>query len=422
VGEFLSVSEALELLLTEFKPVDFETLQLKDSFGRVLAKTIISEIDLPVFTNSSMDGFAVRAEDLKNASTSQPMKLRVVADIPAGEITTIRLESGQAARIMTGAPLPAGADAVTPIENTDHHQIRHKPDSDLPQDVMVFQKVSGGDYIRLQGQDVQRGEEVLLAGTKIKPQDIGFLAMLGVDQLQVYRRPKIALISTGDELVPLGQSLQPGKIHDSNAYTLSALVRRVGGEPIYLGILSDKEEAVRMGLDHAVNAGADLILSTAGVSVGAFDFVRQVVETHGQLSFWRVNMRPGKPLAFGSYRGTPFIGLPGNPVSAFVGFEVFVRPALLKLSGLSITDRPTVKVKLEEFISSDGRQSYLRAIVRPDKSGWIARLTGHQGSGNMRSLVQANALLIIPSGVKSLPVGAETEAWLLDGAVEDQYY
>ncbi len=210
--------------------------------------------------------------------------------------------------------------------------------------------------------------------------------------------------------------LEFGKIHDSNAYTLSALITRDNGDPVYLGIVPDREQAVREFLVESVNKDADLILSSAGVSVGAFDFVRTVVQSDGVLDFWQVNMRPGKPFAFGNFQGVPFIGLPGNPVSAFVGYEVFVRPAIRKLAGMNESPRKPIKAKIFEDINSDGRESYLRAVVKSHNGEWIARLTGHQGSGNLLSLVQANALLIIPSGVKSLPSGTEVEAWLFDSS------
>jgi molybdopterin molybdotransferase len=238
--------------------------------------------------------------------------------------------------------------------------------------------------------------------------------MLGEAEVRVHRTPRVAVFSTGDELLPAGLPLSPGKIYDSNTYTLVSLVERYGGRPVNLGIVPDREEAVRESLDRAAREQVDLIVSSAGVSVGAFDFVRTVVEGEGHLSFWRVNMRPGKPLVFGDYRSIPFFGLPGNPVSAFVGFEVFVRPALMKMSGLGDWSRPAQPVELEEAVESDGRESYLRGVVSHHDGRWVAHLTGHQGSGNLRSLVQANALLLIPSGVKSLPVGARVNAWLLD--------
>jgi molybdopterin molybdotransferase len=224
----------------------------------------------------------------------------------------------------------------------------------------------------------------------------------------------VAILSTGDELLPAEAQLAPGKIHDANSYTLIALVEACGGEAINLGIVADDPDAVQACLDKAAAEKVDLILSSAGVSVGALDFVRSVVEQKGSLDFWRVNMRPGKPLVFGHYLGIPFAGLPGNPVSAYVGFEVFLRPALLKLQGMRNLYRPIWRARLIEEVNSDGRESYLRAIVERQSGEMVARLTGHQGSGNLRSLVQANALLIIPSGVKSLPSGARLDAWMLD--------
>jgi molybdopterin molybdotransferase len=215
-------------------------------------------------------------------------------------------------------------------------------------------------------------------------------------------------------LIPVGEPLKSGQIHDSNAYTLSALITRDYGNPEYLGIVPDNEDSVRKFLETAVANSADLILSSAGVSVGVFDYVRTVVENDGELTFWRVNMRPGKPVAFGSFQGVPFIGLPGNPVSAFVGYEVFVRPAILKFSGITEVPRYRIRARLMDGIKSDGRESYLRGILKYDNNEWLAQLTGHQGSGNLLSLVQANALLIIPPGVKSLAPGAEVDAWLLD--------
>jgi molybdopterin molybdotransferase len=239
--------------------------------------------------------------------------------------------------------------------------------------------------------------------------------MLGVAQVAVARRPRVAVISTGDELLPAEARLSPGKIRDANSYMLCGLVEDCGGQALNLGIVPDHPGAVLSALDQAIRENVDLIVSSAGVSVGALDFVRSVVETSGHLEFWRVNMRPGKPLAFGHYRNTPFFGLPGNPVSAFVGFEVFVRPALLKLQGLQALLRPTWRVRLLEPVESDGRESYLRAKVTMQSGEPVARLTGHQGSGNLHSLVQANALLLIPSGVKSLPSGGLVDAWMMTG-------
>ena len=410
----ISVNEALQRLLSSFHPVQSESILLSESAGRVLYEGVKSEIDLPLFTNSSMDGFAVRSIDVSKASKNHPVTLSIVEDIPAGKIPSIHLEENQSSRIMTGAPIPSGADAVIPVEDTDQYDLKSRSSYDLPPAITVYRAVGPGDYIRHKGEDVKKNEVVLHANSPLKPQELGILAMLGKAQISVYRRPKIIILSTGDELVPVEVPLQSGQIHDSNAYTLSALIERDFGDPEYLGIVSDNEDSVREFLITAVAKSADLILSSAGVSVGVFDFVRTVVQSDGNLNFWRVNMRPGKPIAFGDFQGVPFIGLPGNPVSAFVGYEVFVRPAILKLSGIQDMPRYRIKAKLIEDIESDGRESYLRGIIHLKNDEWIARLTGHQGSGNLLSLVQANALLIIPSGVKSLAAGAEVDAWLLD--------
>ncbi len=411
----ISVSEAIQRLLSSFSPVAIEEVPLLQAAGRVLSKKIKSDINLPLFTNSSMDGFAVRAEDVEGAREDQPVILNVVEDIPAGKRPSKKIGNNQTARIMTGAPLPDGANAVVPIEDTDQYNSDSRTQSYLlPAEIKVRRSVSEGDYVRLVGEDVTSGEVVLEPNSRLRPQDLGLLAMLGISQISVFRRPRIIILSTGDELLPVDVPLQLGKIHDSNAYTLSALISRDGGTPEYLGIVPDQEQAVRDSLETAVKHDADLILSSAGVSVGAFDFVRSIIQSDGELEFWQVNMRPGKPVAFGNFQGVPFIGLPGNPVSAYVGYEVFGRPAILRLSGVENTIRSRIRIKIGEDIKSDGRESYLRAVVHSQNGEWFARLTGHQGSGNLLSLVQANALLIIPSGVKSLPSGTEVEAWMLN--------
>jgi molybdopterin molybdotransferase len=410
----ISVNEALQQLLASFHPLESELIPLSEAAGRILAEGVESGIDLPLFTNSSMDGFAVRSSDVSNASQDHPVALFVVEDIPAGKSPSVRLVENQTSRIMTGAPIPDGADAVIPVEDTDQYDQKSRSNFELPSKIKVNRAVDSGDYIRLQGEDVKQNEVVLHSNSPLKPQELGILAMLGKSRVSVYRSPKISILSTGDELIPVGEPLESGQIHDSNAYTLSALITRDYGNPEYLGIVPDNEDSVRKFLETAVANSADLILSSAGVSVGVFDYVRTVVENDGELTFWRVNMRPGKPVAFGSFQGVPFIGLPGNPVSAFVGYEVFVRPAILKFSGITEVPRYRIRARLMDGIKSDGRESYLRGILKYDNNEWLAQLTGHQGSGNLLSLVQANALLIIPPGVKSLAPGAEVDAWLLD--------
>jgi molybdopterin molybdotransferase len=414
----LSVAESLARLLQRFTAVESEVIAISETSGRVLAEDVVSGSDLPLFTNSSMDGFAVKAADVAGAAPDRPVKLRVITDVPAGSIPEIPIQTRETARIMTGAMLPAGSDSVVPVELTDQKLNFEGSDPVQDNDVLIFQPVERGGYVRVKGEDVKAGSTVLSAGTRIRPQEIGLLAMLGIARVAVFKRPRVVLFSTGDELMPIDRALRPGTIHDSNAYTLAAAIRRDGAEPTYLGIVTDSEEAVYKCLLEADEKGADLILSSAGVSVGAFDYVRTVVEKNGRLEFWRVNMRPGKPLAFGEFRGTPFVGLPGNPVSAFIGYEVFVHPAINKMIGRETEDRIRVRAKLSEGIKSDGRESYLRGLVSTQGGELIASLTGHQGSGNLLSLVQANALLIIPSGVKSLPSQAEVDAWII-GEIPD---
>jgi molybdopterin molybdotransferase len=413
----MSVSGAQERLLGFFSPLGIEIVPLDHSAGRTLAEDIHSSLDLPPFSNSSMDGFAVRAADLAGASAADPAVLPVSADIPAGTISVEQLLPGTAARIMTGAPVPNGADAVVPVEDTDFNY--RELGQSAPQTVQIYRPARPNENLRPKGQDVKQGELVMEKASILRPQDLGFLSMLGVAKLPLFRRPRVAIFSTGDELLPVDIPLTPGKIHDANTYTLVAAVQEAFAVPIRLGIVPDRAEAVEACLDRAVTLGVDLILSSAGVSVGAFDFVRSVVETRGKLDFWRVNMRPGKPLAFGHYRDIPFIGLPGNPVSSYVGFEVFVKPAIFKMSGQNSVVRKTERVRLLDPVESDGRESYLRAIVIRQNDALVAALTGHQGSGNLRSLVQANALLVIPSAVKSLPAGAEVDAWLMGDIRDD---
>jgi molybdopterin molybdotransferase len=409
----LSVTDARKLIIKNFKPLESEQIFLGDAAGRVISEPIKSGIDLPLFPNSSMDGYALRSIDIQDASVDKPVELLVVDDIPAGKISSVEISMGQTSRIMTGAPMPDGADAVVPIEDTDQYQqgTQSKP---LTANIKVFRSLQSGDYVRQKGEDVRSGEEVIPSGQRIRPQEVGLLAMLGIQSVPAFKKPRVAVVSTGDELIPIDVPLEPGKIHDSNTYTLSAQIIRDGGEFLNLGIAADNESAVIEVLEEAVLMNANLIISTAGVSVGAFDFVKSVVSRFGRIEFWRVNMRPGKPLTFGHYRKIPFIGLPGNPVSAYVGYEIFVRPAIYRLSGMKVVDQPVVQVRLQEPIESDGRESYLRAFIKHEGGKWFAKLTGHQGSGNLRSLVQANALLVIPSGVKSLPSGSMVDAIFLD--------
>jgi molybdopterin molybdotransferase len=412
LSHLLSVAEAQAKLLAHIHPLGVEIIPLKRSTGRVLAEPVLAMFNIPPFNNSSMDGFALRAIDTNSAKIDAPITLEVIGDIPAGFVAERPIAPGQAQRIMTGAPLPSGADAVIPVEDTDFHS--RQPGAPCPSKVKIFRSVQLNENIRPMGQDAAKGEIVLEPGYRIRPQDEGFLAMLGFGEVKVVKQPIVGILSTGDELIAAGEPLTQGKIFDSNTYTLSALVETCGCVPIDLGIARDSFDDIHEKLDRAITQNANLVISSAGVSVGAFDYVKSVVEEHGEMDFWRVNMRPGKPLAFGRFKEVPFIGLPGNPVSSFVGFEVFVRPALERLAGHVTWKRNRKKVITDELIESDGRETYLRVVITETEGSYIAKLTGHQGSGNLRSLVQANALLLLPSGVKSLPPGSELEAWLFN--------
>ncbi|KXK14642.1 MAG: molybdopterin biosynthesis protein MoeA [Chloroflexi bacterium OLB14] len=307
--------------------------------------------------------------------------------------------------------MPQGANAVIPVEdtNTNYHEVG----SQIPETISFNRKLNAGDYIRPKGSDIKKGELVLQKGKLIKAQDLGLLATLGIANIEVYKKPRVALLSSGDELLDVDVPLEEGKIRDSNSYMLASLLENENVDVLRLGVAKDSKEAVTNLFEQAVNQKADLILSSAGVSVGAYDFIKEVIESNGKMEFWKVNMRPGKPLAFGKYKGINFIGLPGNPVSAFVGFQVFVQPALQKMKGSMEQNQAKIKVRSEKEIESDGRESYLRVNIQITDGVTWAKLTGNQSSGNLLSVVQADALLIIPAGVKCLPAGSEVEAILL---------
>ena len=283
----------------------------------------------------------------------------------------------------------------------------------LAQSILIHKAVEAGDFIRPAGMDMVEGDQLFSNGHRLRSQDIGLLAAAGVAKPYVRKKASVAVLSTGDEVIEVERQLEPGLIRDSNGLMVRAALQAQGASPLSLGIAQDERESVRERLDKAVAEGADLILSSAGVSMGAHDYVRLVLEEHGQLSFWRVNVRPGKPLAFGNYRGVPFIGLPGNPVSAWITFSLFVQPALAVMSGQSLPQGRTVNATLAHQVSSDGRESYLRVVLNLDGSNYQARLTGSQDSAVLSSLVRADGLLIIPAGTKQLPAGSNVEVWLM---------
>ncbi len=410
-SQLYSVDEAVARILTGVRRLPAEQVTLLNALGRALAEDVLAPVSLPPFANSSMDGYAVRAADIAAASQEAPARLKVVMDIPAGTAPDRPIKAGQAARIMTGAPMPEGADAVVPVEQTDQSW-RGSGSDPMSDQVAIVSPVRSGDYVRQVGDDMAAGQVVLQAGTIVRAQELGVLAGIGCGQVNVVRQPRVAIVSTGDELVDVDDPLTPGKIRDVNSYTLHGLVLAYGGIPIRIPTARDTLEDVRRRFDEALAHQPDLIVSSAGVSVGAYDVVRAVLDELGKIDFWRVNLRPGKPLAYGNLRGVPFFGLPGNPVSAMVTYDVFVRPVLLRLTGRPDA-LPTVQAVMGESLLSDGRRSYLRVKMTNENGTFIAHTTGTQSSSALLSMVQADGLLIIPEGITEVTAGQSFAVRLL---------
>lgn len=411
-----SVEAALQSILAQVKPTAVEPCSLMDAPQRVLAEPVVSPANVPPFVNSAMDGYAVIAADVQAASKDNPLSLAVIDNIPAGVAPTKPVLHGQAARIMTGAPLPDGADAVIRFEETSEYIPSDKLGSD---EVRLYQSVESGSNVRFVGEDIQQGQQILPAGHRLRPQDIGVLAAIGQATVRVYKRPRVAILATGDELVALDEPLTPGKIRNSNEYTTAALVQKYGGQPIPLGIAGDTVEDLTAKIRSGLAQNVDLFVTSAGVSVGDFDVVKTVLAAEGNINFWQVAIKPGKPLAFGKLNnGVPLIGLPGNPVAAMVTFEVFVRPALLKLAGCTSWERPTVQAILDEDVYNSGRRHYMRSVVRLEAGQYrvTTRDSGVkvQGSGILTSLVWANSLVVVPENVTHLPAGETVSVWLLE--------
>jgi molybdopterin molybdotransferase len=409
----LTAAEAARRILAEVRRQPALRVPLDDALDAVLADDVVSPLDIPAWANSAMDGYAVRNEDVRGASDDAPVRLRVVEHVPAGRFPTRAVGPGECARIFTGAPLPDGADSVIRQEDTDGGG-----------DVVTIVKAGEpGANVRHAGEDIVRGATVLSTGTELGPAQLGVLASLAVAHPLVYRKPRVAILSGGDEIVDVDQPeeiLSGRKIGSSNTHTLVALVRRAGGEPINLGIARDTPESLR---EHLRRAGdCDLLVTSAGVSVGEHDHVRAVLaELGAEQRFWRLRMRPGAPVGFGLLRDIPWIGLPGNPVSTMVTFELFARPAIRKMAGYSRPFRRAVPVRNAESITLKPRlQHFLRAVVTETPAGPEARLTGPQGSGILTSMARANALLVIPEGQFETPAGATIAAIRLDEPVHSE--
>jgi molybdopterin molybdotransferase len=409
----LAVAEASAHMLAGLSALGSEEVPLARALGRVLARDVVSPVSLPPWDNASMDGFAVRAADVAGATAERPVQLRVVETIAAGRRGTRTIGVGEAARIMTGAPVPTGADSIVRVEDTA------AAGADV---VMIRDDRDATKNIRERGEDVRAGAVVLRAGAPIGPAHVGVLASVGCALPVVHVRPRVAILATGDELVPLEQfdAVRTGdRIVSSNSYSLEAAVLAAGGEPTLLGIAPDEPAALAECLRAA--EGCDMVLTSGGVSVGDFDFTRSVVGAlGGELSLWRVRMRPGAPLGFGRLFGVPWLGLPGNPVSALVTFELFARPLLRVLAGHRQPHRRLVRVALEHEVRvAASLTHYLRAILTSDADGAMhASLTGPQSSGMLTSMAAADALVVIAGDRTTIPRGELVPAIVLDGDVK----
>jgi molybdopterin molybdotransferase len=410
----ISVEEARAYVLKHFKPLEPEQVPMLQALDRALAEDIVSDLNLPPFANSAMDGYAVRAEDIRAASKQTPVRLQVVADLAAGYMPTTPVESGMAVRIMTGAVLPPGADTVVRFEETSE-AVGLKATGKNSGQVEILSTVVRGSNVRAAGEDIRRGEVVLKKGAVLRPPDVGLLASVGRKEVLVHRRPRVAILATGDELVAIDEPVAPGKIRNSNEYSNAAAVLKAGGIPIQLGIARDNVEHLTSRIHAGLEARADLFITSAGVSVGDYDIVKDVLNREGEMHFWQVAMKPGKPLAFGVIGGVPILGLPGNPVSAIVSFEVFARPAILTMLGKTRFERPHVEAILQEDVhNSAGRRNYIRVMVERSNGGYVARTTGEQGSGILTSITRANGLLAMPEDVIELRRGAHVRVYMLD--------
>ncbi len=422
-ADMISVEEARQRILAHVTALEAAATPLLDAPGQVLAVDVRGGFNIPPLDNTAMDGYAVRAQDTEGATPETPRTLRVVGYLPAGSIFDGEVGPGDAVRIMTGAPMPRGADTIVPFEETDEQDDEHRELhwKSHPRDrVRIDVTARPGANIRRAGEDVREGDLVLRAGTVIGPAQVGVLASLGLAEVQAIRRPRVAVLSTGDELLRPGQPLEPGKIYDSNAYGLAAQVRSYGGVPLMLEIAADTVEALTARIHEGI-ADADMLVTSAGVSRGDFDIVKDVLAREGEVDFWTVRMKPGKPLAFGLFRAdggrtVPHLGLPGNPVSAMMTMELFGRPAIFTMLGKpQAWERPVVRaVSADRIANSDGRRFYARAVVTFEHGRYIARLSGRQGSGVLTSMAFANGYAVCPEDVAVIEAGEECDVILID--------
>lgn len=402
------LQEAQRIVLESTPRLGLEKISILDALGRVLGEDIVAERDNPPWNNSAMDGFAVRWEDIKQVHAIQkPVALTVIEDVPAGKMPSKTVGKGQAIRIMTGAPIPQGADTVLKVEDTEH----------TPDSVRVFKAEQQGANIRPQGEDVKKGDCIIAKGTQIRPGEAGMLAILAKSFIFAYQRPRVAILSTGDELADLDERFSEEKIINSNSYGIAAAVQEAGGIPFLLGIARDTPAALKEKISHGLTA--DILVLSGGVSMGDYDFTKTVFHELGaEMNFWKLAIRPGQPLAFGKIQGKLAFGLPGNPVSSMVTFEQLVRPAMLKMSGHRNYGRSVVQaIFLEKFSKRTDRRHFLRGVLTQEEGVFKVRTTGAQGSGILTSMVKANCLIDIPVEVERVNPGDLVSVQLLCGEV-----
>jgi molybdopterin molybdotransferase len=412
----LSVEDALERILGNFHVLEVEDTPILDALGQVLAEDVVAKHDIPPLDNSAMDGYAVIASSLEAASPESPAVLRVIGSVAAGELPKEVVRPGTAIRIMTGAPIPPGADAVVPFEDSD--EIERRRSGGNPDEIAIRTEVQRGADVRPAGQDVRNGQKVLERGTVLRPSEIGVLASLGSDRVKAVRKPVVAVLSTGNELLEPGEEHGYGKIYDSNSYSVAASVARYGGIPRLLGIARDNLESMNEKLRQGL--GSDMLVTSAGVSKGDYDMVKDVLAQNGEIDFWSVRMRPAKPLAFGVLdapggRKVPLLGLPGNPVSAMVAFEQFGRAAIFKMLGKTGFEKPVIQAVLDDPIyNTDGRRVFARAVVTRRDGNYHAKLTGNQSSNLLTSMARANGLAICPEDLPVKEAGQVVQVQMLD--------
>jgi molybdenum cofactor synthesis domain-containing protein len=402
--DIIEADTALDIVLKHVQPLAPCTVATFEALDLILAQDIIAQEDMPPFPCSAKDGFAVMARDTTNPR-------RLIGEQTAGYLADLRVEVGTCARITTGAPIPPGADAVIMVEYTQ----------EVDGMVTLQRQVLPGADVRPVGQDIANGQCVLTAGMPIGPQEIGLLASLGYMSVMAYSRPRIAVLSTGNEIVEPDAQPRPGQIRDSNRYALMAAIQRAGAQPVSLGIGSDQRDELEAKMLTGL-ATCDALVTSGGVSMGNLDLIKPILETEGHVHFGRVNMKPGKPLTFATMRGKPVFALPGFPVSSLVSFELFVRPALLKMRGQRLILRPRVPVTLAETTYGDaGRPEFHRAILSREPGGFVARTTGMQSSGRLLSMVGANGILVLPKHEKPFAAGETVTAILLDHPETEPY-